>query len=64
MKQIDLGPNEYRNLEAEVNERSDAIKAAKPVYPEPPPKPVMPDIKWVTPKIVDGVAIYEPSDSK
>jgi hypothetical protein len=58
MKQIDLGPDEYRDVESEVRERSDAIKAAKPDYPTPPPKPVMPDIKWVKPEIINGKAIY------
>lgn len=58
MKQIDLGPDEYRDVEAEVRERADAIKAAQPNFPPPPPKPVMPDIKWVKPKIVNGRAVY------
>jgi hypothetical protein len=58
MKQIDLGPDEYRDVEAEVRERTDAIKAAQPNYPPPPPKPVLPDIKWVIPEIIDGKAVY------
>jgi hypothetical protein len=58
MKQIDLGPDEYRDVEAEIRERSDAIKAAQPNFPPPPPKPVLPDIKWVEPKIVNGKAVY------
>lgn len=58
MKQIDLSPDEYRDVEAEIRERSDAIKAAEPNYPPPPPKPVLPDIEWVKPDIVNGRAVY------
>jgi hypothetical protein len=58
MKQIDLGPHEYRNVETEAIERQDAIKAAKPNFPAPPPIPVLPDIKWVKPNIIDGKAVY------
>lgn len=63
MKAFDLEPNEYRDMEAGVRERSDAIQNTKPIYPDPPPKPVLPKIKWVMPRIVDGVAVYDKSGS-
>jgi hypothetical protein len=58
MKQIDLAPDEYRDAEAEIAERLEAMKTSEPPEMIPPPKPVMPDIKWVKPKIVDGKAVY------
>jgi hypothetical protein len=58
MKQIDLSPDEYRDVEAEMTERLEAMRAAEPPELIPPPKPVMPDIKWVKPKIVNGRAVY------
>lgn len=62
MKEIDLSPNEYRDLGSEVRERYDAIRNTKPDYPQPPPKPVMPDIRWVKAKVVDGCAVIDDSE--
>lgn len=64
MKQIDLGPDEYRDVEAEMAERLAALKAAEPPELIPPPKPEMPDIKWVRPKIVNGHAVYKSRSSR
>jgi hypothetical protein len=58
MKQIDLSPDEYRDVEAEMTQRLEAMRASEPPEMTPPPKPVMPDIKWVKPKIVNGRALY------
>lgn len=62
MKEIDLSPNEYRDIGAEVRERYETIRNTKPDYPPPPPKPNMPDIKWVKAKVVDGYAVIDDSE--
>jgi hypothetical protein len=61
-KSIDLGPDEYTadlSPEKEVHfretmERVGGMSTEPPPDMIPPTPPVLPDIKWVTPKIVDG----------